>query len=77
MTHLKLFSPFPSCIILFVLLNIMIVQSQDTVNKVDVLEKMTLANDYFTNKWPDPTIMAKPGLWLLFLINWEERFTIC
>ena len=56
MAHLKIFSTFTSWIILFVLLNVILLKSQDAVNKADVLEKMTLANDYFMNKWPDPTI---------------------
>jgi unsaturated rhamnogalacturonyl hydrolase len=56
MRHLRGFNPFTSWIILFVLVNVMLVKAQDSLNKADVLEKMTLANDYFMNKWPDPTV---------------------
>jgi len=45
-----------SWIILFVLVNVTLLKAQDSLNKADVLEKMTLANDYFMNKWPDPTV---------------------
>jgi unsaturated rhamnogalacturonyl hydrolase len=44
------------CIILFVLVNVTLLKAQDILNKADVLEKMTLANNYFMNKWPDPTV---------------------
>ena len=45
-----------SLIILFVFLNVTLIKAQNSLNKADVLEKMTLANDYFMNKWPDPTV---------------------
>ena len=41
---------------MFVLTNVAILKAQDSLNKTDVLEKMTLANDYFMNKWPNPTV---------------------
>jgi rhamnogalacturonyl hydrolase YesR len=56
MSQLKIFSPYTLWIILFVLVNVTLLKAQDSLSKADVLEKMTLANDYFMNKWPDPTI---------------------
>ncbi len=56
MTHFKILSHFTSWIILFVLVNATLLKAQNSLNKADVLEKMTLANDYFMNKWPDPTV---------------------
>lgn len=43
-------------IIFFVSAHVILLKAQDSLNKADVLEKMTLANDYFMNKWPDPTV---------------------
>jgi unsaturated rhamnogalacturonyl hydrolase len=43
------------CITLFLLLIAVSVQSQSLPYKYKVLEKMTLANKYFMDKWPDPT----------------------
>ncbi len=46
-----------SCIIFFiVLVNINFLNAQNSLTKADVLERMTLANDYFMNKWPDPAV---------------------
>jgi unsaturated rhamnogalacturonyl hydrolase len=56
MSYLKIFSPFTSWIILFVLVNVMFLKAQDSLNKAEVLAKMTLANNYFMNKWPNPTV---------------------
>jgi unsaturated rhamnogalacturonyl hydrolase len=56
MTHLKIFGLFTSLIILFVLVNVPSLKAQDTLSKTDVLVKMNLANDYFMNKWPNPTV---------------------
>ena len=64
--------------------------AQDFPTQEQVLEKMTLANDYFVNKWPDPTIdivtdRARPsniwtrstyyeGLMALYEIDPEESY---
>ena len=56
MTHLKIFSLLTSWIFLFVLVNAALLKAKSSLTKADVLEKMTLANDYFMKKWPDPTV---------------------
>ncbi|MEJ2614291.1 MAG: glycoside hydrolase family 88 protein [Ignavibacteriaceae bacterium] len=45
-----------SLIILLVLVTVPLLKAQNSLNKADILKKMNLANDYFMNKWPDPTI---------------------
>lgn len=56
MKHLKTFVLFKSWIVLAILLNVTSLKAHESLNKAVILEKMTSANDYFMNKWPDPTI---------------------
>ena len=38
------------------LIPIAAIYAQNLPDKATILEKMTLANSYFMNKWPDPTV---------------------
>lgn len=43
-------------IILIVLITNNQLSAQDSLSREEILDKMRLANNYFMNKWPDPTI---------------------
>ena len=43
-------------VLMFVLVDTALLKAQDSLYKAEVLSAMILANDYFMNKWPDPTI---------------------
>ena len=45
-----------SWVVLIALVNFSLLKAQDVPNKTDVLAKMTLANNYFMDKWPNPAV---------------------
>ena len=56
MAQVKIVRQCSALSVLLVLLNAASLNAQETLKKADVLEKMTLANNYFMKKWPDPAV---------------------
>jgi len=56
MAQVKIVRQCSALSVLLVLVNVASLNAQETLKKASVLEKMTLANNYFMKKWPDPTV---------------------
>jgi unsaturated rhamnogalacturonyl hydrolase len=56
MTQVKIVRQCSALSVLLVFVIVASLNAQETLKKANVLEKMTLANNYFMKKWPDPTV---------------------
>ena len=56
MTQGKIVRQCSALSVLLVFVNVVSLNAQETLKKANILEKMTLANNYFMKKWPDPAV---------------------